>query len=203
MQLNQAKVIVFARAPVKGQVKTRLARAVGDDRALAVYFELLGSVLQEMSGCGLPVYCYSDNPKDSYFDLWKETGIAFQQQTGDDLGERMFNSLKTEQTDLAPVILLGSDCPQLTCEVIRKVIDDLSKGKQVVIVPATDGGYVLIAFAGIIHASLFEGINWSSEIVLQQTKEKLKLLGLSFSLLEPLLDIDTLDDYENWLRISQ
>jgi len=203
MQLNHAKIIVFARAPEKGHVKTRLASVIGEDRALAVYRELLDSVLQKTSGCGFPVCCYSNKPNHAYFDHWKQQDIAFRQQAGTDLGERMSNSLQTESSASVPVILMGSDCPQLSCETIHSVVDDLDKGKQVVIVPATDGGYVLIAFAGNIYAQLFEGINWSTDIVLQQTEAKLKLLGLSYSLLEPLLDIDTFDDYQDWLRISQ
>ena len=203
MSLKHAKLIVFARAPVKGQVKTRLANRVGDDRALEIYRDMLDAALQEMSGCGLPVCVYSDHPEDSYFDHWKQKGMACQQQTGEDLGERMFNALQAEKSDMTPVILMGSDCPQLSCEMIRKVVDELHHGKQVVIVPSTDGGYVLIAFAEKIYPQVFEGIRWSTAKVMQQTEEKLRSLGLSYDLLTPLLDIDDFDDYQNWLGISQ
>lgn len=203
MSLNHAKLVVFARAPVKGQVKTRLASQVGDERALAIYRDMLDSVLQEMSACGFNLCGYSDNPDDSYFEDWKQQGIRFHQQTGEDLGERMFNALQAEKTDQAPVLLMGSDCPQLSCDIVYKVIHELDSGKQVVLVPSTDGGYVLIAFAEKIHFQLFDGISWSTDLVLQQTEEKLRSLGLSYSLLKPLLDIDDFDDYQNWLGISQ
>ena len=203
MQLTDAKIIVFARAPEKGRVKTRLAKTVGDARALAIYCQLLDSVFQEMSGCDYHVCCYSDNPGHAYFDPWKNKDIDFHQQMGASLGERMFNSLQTEKPDKAPVILLGSDCPQLSCEIIHQVIDELSRGKQVVIVPATDGGYVLIAFADKVYRQLFDDISWSTDKVMQQTKARLNDLGLSFSLMEPLLDIDTIEDYQQFSGISQ
>ena len=203
MSLKHAKLIVFARAPVKGQVKTRLANRIGDDRALEIYRDMLDSVLQEMSACNFNVCGYSDNPDDSYFAYWKQKGITFHQQTGEDLGERMFNALQTEKPDHAPVLLMGSDCPQLSCDIAHKVIHELDSGKQVVIVPSTDGGYVLIAFVKKIYPQLFEGISWSTGRVMQQTEEKLSSLGLSYSLLTPLLDIDDFDDYRNWLGISQ
>ena len=203
MSLKHAKLIVFARAPVKGQVKTRLANRIGDDRALEIYRGMLDSVLQEMTACHFNVSGYSDNPEDSYFEYWKQKGITFHQQTGDDLGERMFNALQTEKSDQAPVLLMGSDCPQLSCDIVHNVIHELDSGKQVVIVPSTDGGYVLIAFAGKIYPQIFEGISWSTGKVMRQSEEKLRSLGLSDSLLKPLLDIDDFDDYQNWLGISQ
>lgn len=203
MPLNQPKVIVFARAPVKGQVKTRLASHIGDETALAIYQQMLTAVLQEMSACDFNVCAYSDYPDDRYFDDWKQKGIVFHQQTGDDLGERMFNALHTEKSDEVPVLLMGSDCPQLSCDVVANVVDELHKGSQVVIVPSTDGGYVLIAFADKIYPQLFEGISWSSGLVMQQTEKKLRSLGLCYSLLPPLLDIDDFDDYQNWLGISK
>jgi len=203
VSLKYAKLIVFARAPVKGQVKTRLASQVGDERALAIYRDMLDSVLQEMSGCGFPVCVYSDHPEDSYFDRWKQKGMACHQQTGEDLGERMFNALQAEKSGRAPVLLMGSDCPQISCDIVHKVIHEIDNGKQVVFVPSPDGGYVLIAFGGEVSPRLFEGISWSTALVMQQTEEKLRSLGLSYSLLEPLLDIDDFDDYQNWLGISQ
>ncbi len=203
MQLKQAKIIVFARAPLKGQVKTRLASSIGDDRALDIYLELLDSVLHEISGCDFPVCCYSDFPDHGYFDFWKEKDIEIKLQTGADLGERMFNALGAETGEQAAVVLIGSDCPYLSCEVIHQVFTDLENGRQVVIVPSVDGGYVLIAFAEKIHAQLFEGIDWSTDRVMQQTEAKLNELGLSHSLLEPSSDIDTFDDYKTWLGVGQ
>jgi rSAM/selenodomain-associated transferase 1 len=203
MQLNQAKIIVFARAPQKGRVKTRLARSIGDEKALVVYQKMLESTLCEAIKSGHQVCCYTDQPGHGYFAQWQQQGIIFYRQHGEDIGSRMLNAFSQEQSGEMPVLLMGSDCPQMSANVIEKVIDTLASKRQVVIVPSDDGGYVLIAFRNQVYRDLFEDISWSSEKVLAQTIAKLQALELPYSLLEPLMDIDTAEDYERWLSIGQ
>ena len=203
MQLARGNLIVFARAPVRGRVKTRLARVLGDGRALQIYLQFLEYILSTATKSGFTIKCYTDEPSHDYFHQWSEKGIAIHPQVGNDIGERMYHAMAAEQSSDRPVILLGSDCPQITCLTLNEVETRLNSGKQVVIVPSDDGGYVLIAFRDQVYPELFQDIAWSTAQVLSQTISKATMLGLSYSLLEPLLDVDTAEDYQRWLSISE
>ena len=203
MPINDAKIILFARAPVKGQVKTRLAVSVGEDVALGIYVEMLELTFRAVLATGFRVSAFVDEPENSYFAKWQQQGVKLFSQSGADLGQRMYDALVHQQRKNGPVLLLGSDCPQISSTLINRVVHLLASQNEVVIVPSNDGGYVLIAFASKVRKELFEDISWSTDRVLEQTIAKLKMLSLSYHLLEPLLDIDTVEDYQYWLSISQ
>lgn len=159
------------------------------------------------------------SPKLCSYELWSDDvqhdfichasathGITKQQQIGADLGEKMFNALNATLKTSNKAILIGSDCPEIDTDYIHLAIQKLDT-VDVVIGPATDGGYVLIA-ARKITAEIFNDINWGGSQVLQQTKKQLQQSSLSWCLLPALTDIDTAADLQqfsnkpkyHWLR---
>lgn len=181
-------LIVFAKNPVKGKVKSRLAKTVGDDVALAVYAKLLKHTLD----VSIPLNCekiiyYSDFiPVD---DNFKQSGFVQKLQRGSDLGERMLNAFHDSfQLGFDSVCIIGTDCFELSTDILRAAFDILKKN-QAVIGPAEDGGYYLLGLSFPCEA-LFKNKSWSTEKVLKETIETMNYKKISFSLLPQLRDID-------------
>ena len=195
------QLILFARAPVVGQVTSRIARQAGKQAALSIYQQLLDQLFDQFSKPQkFAVCCYTDQPDHAYFLAYKKQGINFYPQQGENLGQRMFNALSNQIKSFSAVVLIGSDCPALTPTLVEEAFRKLSTGYQAVITPAEDGGYVLIGFSGSLCPDIFEDIAWGSEKVLEQTRQKLKRSGLKFCQLQALADIDTYEDYQNWQK---
>lgn len=186
---------VFIKNPEKGAVKTRLAASVGDDRALFVYKKLLDYTRNLVSGIDAQKEVwYSKFVDDS--DGWGIENFTKKQQSGANLGERMRNAFKESfiQDREQFVVLIGSDCAELTPEILEQAFEELRK-KDLVIGPAEDGGYYLIGMSRFIP-EIFVGIDWSTENVLSQTLTKAKKEGAGFALLSELNDVDTIEDWE-------
>jgi len=200
-------LIVFVKNPIQGNVKTRLAATVGHEKAVEVYIELLKhtkKVIKKLLESaptsvqfGVNVY-YGDYVNSN--DLWSELPVNKYLQSEGDLGERMKNALKAEfVAGASQVVIIGSDCLMLRPRHIKNAMDELGT-VDVVIGPATDGGYYLLGMKQL-HPFLFENKSWSQSTVLEETLTDLteKKLGdntqLSYSLLETLSDVDTWEDY--------
>ncbi|MBL4761237.1 MAG: TIGR04282 family arsenosugar biosynthesis glycosyltransferase [Gammaproteobacteria bacterium] len=207
------KVLLFAKAPVAGYCKTRLIPALGLEATTHLHQKMINhclATLQTMQRRNHKLYSYELWSDDSQHAFIAQAGathqIKIQQQSGTDLGQKMFNALNTALKTSKKVILIGSDCPEIDSDYI-----DLAKQKldscDVVIGPAIDGGYVLIAVRKITP-EIFNYINWGSDQVLQQTKSQLQQSSLSWCLLSALTDIDTAADLQrlankpeyDWLR---
>ncbi len=193
--LSNKTVKVFIKNPKKGVVKTRLAVSVGEDQALSIYKKLLAytkDLILELEAQKEVWYSkFIDNNDD-----WDLKNFAKKLQSGADLGERMKNALK-ESFDEDPkqlVILIGSDCAELTQKVIEEAFEELREN-DLVIGPAEDGGYYLIGMSKYIPG-IFDGIEWSTENVLSQTLAKAKNEHASVFLLKKLNDVDTIEDWE-------
>jgi uncharacterized protein len=190
MQKKEA-LIIFARAPEKGKVKTRLAVSIGENAALTVYEALLQhtqAVTKNLT-CDKYVFYASHIPKQ---DLW-DNGYSKESQQGENLGDRMKNALHLLfQQGYLRVVLIGSDCFELTEAILKKAFSHLDKS-EMVIGPAQDGGYYLIGMKDDLK-DVFEGMEWSTENVWQQTKEQILAQGYTYHLLPVLNDVDTLDD---------
>jgi rSAM/selenodomain-associated transferase 1 len=187
-------LIIFVKNPVPGQVKTRLARSIGDQQAADVYKHLLAHTKRmagELEDVQRLVY-YADAVNRN--DLWEEERYEKRAQNGADLGERMAGSIaETMGSDFKKVVIIGSDCLEIGAKHIRLAYRKLDEA-DVVIGPASDGGYYLLGMK-TLHRILFEDIVWSSKEVFNITLEKINQLGLSYYLLEILSDIDDLEDY--------
>lgn len=183
------KLIIMAKPPVLGLVKTRLAATIGDEQALKVYRELLALTFAVAHESTLEaiVHFSEEAPFISDFSLFEKDF-----QEGDGLGERILKSFSKELSDADGCIMIGADCPDLTSEILQLAVHALEKN-DVVLGPSDDGGYYLI---GVNEAepALFDQIAWSTDTVLQSTVDNAEKLGKKVSLLPALFDIDDIED---------
>lgn len=194
----QACVAMFARTPVLGKVKTRLASVLGEQGALDLYVQMLTQQIKMLNGCQLAarqLWVEGDREAPLFSSFKGETFT----QSGADLGARMKHAAGEALKEHASVVLIGSDCPSLDAEYLERALHLLDEpATDIVLGPALDGGYVLIGMRRI-YPALFEGIDWGSEKVLQQTIDKIQHLGLTCRTLEALQDIDRPADLKTLL----
>jgi rSAM/selenodomain-associated transferase 1 len=201
-ELQQIDVAVFARAPVAGEVKTRLIPQLGAEGAAALQQAFIRRSLATALAAGVgPVslWCTPDCQHPVFLACARELDVPLYAQRGVDLGARMFAAFARLGRRHA-TLLIGTDCPALTAVEIRTAAGSLMEGKDAVLVPAEDGGYVLI---GLSHpvASLFHGIALGSGAVMAETRARLHGAGLCWQELAPSWDVDRPEDYER-LRAS-
>ncbi|UCD69853.1 MAG: TIGR04282 family arsenosugar biosynthesis glycosyltransferase [Betaproteobacteria bacterium] len=195
------RVQVFARAPVSGQVKTRLIPRLGADAAARVQTKLTEHAVATAIATNLgPVelWCSPDTTHPSFAAL-AQRGVVLHDQGAGDLGERMYRALSSAVLNGDMAVLIGSDCPSLTLDDLRCAAQALLAGADVALVPAEDGGYVLIA-ARTCASRLFDGVAWGSHRVMAQTRSRLRELGQTWQELPPRWDIDRPEDYDRLLR---
>jgi len=186
------RLLVFARAPVAGQAKTRLIPALGAEGAARLHGRLVRRALEAASGSGagfVELWCAPDCSHEFLQDCARSSGCRLQAQTAGDLGQRMRAALEAG----LPAVLLGSDAPGLTADTVRTAAATLARGSDCVLVPALDGGYVLIGLT-VPAPQLFEGIGWGGPQVLEQTRRRCMQLGLRFVELPACPDIDRPED---------
>lgn len=191
-------LIVFVRNPIRGKVKKRLAREIGNDAALKLYQHLLEHTAQVCSSLSVDkkVY-YSDfvEPKD----LWKNLNFDQKVQRGSHLGERMKMAFSEGfQEGYENIILIGSDLWELDQEILENAISGIRRF-QYVIGPARDGGYYLIGMNSL-NSCLFEQKDWGTETVLRDTLQDLEKESLI--LLDERNDIDTLEDLREFPELQ-
>ena len=193
------QVCLFAKTPVYGRVKTRLEPELGKDKCLSVHKWLVEDRLNMLSEVGpdgydLALYV-TDDPQDPYWqNISVQYPISIYLQVGSSLGERMYKAVEDTLKHKDWVILIGADCPDLDVGYLNSAVSELEVGHRVVIGPAEDGGYVLMAVKEPM-AELFEGIDWGTDRVLEQTKGILERQNIPYSQLQPLKDLDVWDDY--------
>ena len=190
------KVIVFAKEPLAGQVKTRLLTQLSAERALALHIAMLKWVcgqIRRSQLCPIALYVTSNPQHKAFLSLCNKKDIYT--QSGDDLGAKMANAAEQclLQPDVDKVLLVGADCPAIDGNYIHQAIAALDAGNQVVIGPASDGGYVLLGLQSV-YSELFENINWGSDKVLSQTTAGLAATGRAYHLLPTLWDVDRPED---------
>ena len=187
---------VFVKAPVPGQVKTRLATELGAERATQLYRRLGRHVVQQVVSAEYEtVVWYAAAGDGSLVRAWLDgLGVSrFVSQAGVGLGNRLPTALAKHFCEGAPrVVIIGSDCPGVDSRLMAQAFAALGR-HDVVLGPAWDGGYYLIGMKEL-HASLFENIAWSSSTVARETQMRARAAGLSCHLLPTLRDVDTLAD---------
>lgn len=187
---------VFAKAPVEGRVKTRLAADVGGPRAVEIYRAIGRSTLDALRGGSYRLIVFG-SPADpdsltSIADWLGRDGIEVRAQSDGDLGRRMAKATEDVLTEAAAVVIVGTDIPGIDEAIVTEAFRRL-RDHDVVIGPATDGGYYLVGLSSP-RPELFEGIEWSTSLVLPQTLDRIAGRGLSVALLEEKTDVDTVDD---------
>ncbi|MCG3871571.1 TIGR04282 family arsenosugar biosynthesis glycosyltransferase [Psychrobacter sp. Ps7] len=183
--------------------KTRLQPALGIEGAAQMAHKLLLHSIEQAVATGFTVeLCVSPAPTDPCWQLLDfPESLRWSAQAEGDLGLRMLTASQQALTRFEHVILIGTDCPNLTTIRIRQAAQQLETQDSVMI-PAFDGGYVLFGFKQVA-ARLFSNIEWSTASVAKVTQQRLAELRWSVALLEPLPDIDEPEDLpylpEDWL----
>jgi uncharacterized protein len=195
------QLIVFVKAPRAGTVKTRLAKAMGEAAACAAYRRLVEVVLNNLSGLPLELR-YTPDDAAPEIQPWLRTGWQACPQGEGDLGARLQGACDQHfSAGAKAVVIIGSDCPHVTRDDIREASRLLRKS-DLVLGPATDGGYWLIGLRQP-QPALFEGIRWGTEEVLAQTLERARNASLKIQLLRILSDVDTQKDWNEFVNSSR
>ena len=203
MPLGNAVLLVFARAPRPGQVKTRLIPHVGAERAAAIYRELLARTLQTALHAGFAAtQLWLAGDRHPYFDnIANGAALDIYQQQGADLGDRMQHAFARALKRYRVAILIGSDCPVLTAGDLKQARHALRKN-DIVLGPARDGGYYLIGLCKN-SPTLFKGIAWGRASVLSETRARIKALDWQLSLLTERWDVDDLQSLQDYLALQE
>lgn len=188
-------LIIFVRHPELGKVKTRIAKTVGDKKALHIYQELLQHTYEITMNLDVDCFVfYSD--AIHHDDIWATGEFKKYVQQGDTLGNRMLHAFQTVFSQgYARICIIGSDCFALTMTIIQKAFDHLQTN-DLVIGPALDGGYYLLGMQ-TLFPSLFHLKEWSNADVFNETMKMVNQLNLSSVNLVTLSDIDTEEDWNN------
>ena len=189
-------LVVIAKQPERGKVKTRIAAVLGDDRTIEVYRCALRDTLAlALSITGVTHALSYAPPTEHGRRYFEHVASAFEliAQEGAAFGERLSGTFARLLARYNPVVLIGSDGPDLPAAFIKRAFDLLQADVEVVLGPAHDGGYYLIGMRSM-HPVLFERINWSTDVVAEQTRERAAEAGLLLSELPLWHDLDTVDD---------
>lgn len=194
------QLAVFAKAPVAGEVKTRLTPSISSAQTCKLHKKLVLHTLQMATSLAFCQSVLFASKADKWWDeLLQEHPVELHYQQGKDLGERMHSAIQVlwsalEETKMASqILLIGTDCPFITDEYIKQAYSELNDS-DLVIGPAEDGGYVLIGMTAP-HRELFEGVDWGTAQVLDQTLAIAHSLGLSYRVLSVQRDIDRPEDF--------
>lgn len=189
-------ILVFCKAPIPGQVKTRLTSAISTKAAADVHIRLTRHTLAMVSAaklCSVQLWCSPDTEHPFFRNCIAEFNVSLYQQQGADLGARMHAGLDKALQQYNQVLLLGCDCPSLTAKDLRQAITALKAGYDVVLAPAEDGGYALIGL-NQIHSDLFFDMVWGNSDILANTRNRIIRLDLNCLELAEQWDVDTPDD---------
>jgi rSAM/selenodomain-associated transferase 1 len=205
----QVALLIFAKSPIAGSVKTRMQPNLSEADCLLLHKALVRLTLakfKNLDSSKVDKTLLLTGPLDRAYRYAAEFGVAdeffIDVQFGKDLGERLTNALENKfNSGYLKVIIIGTDSPLLRIEQIESSIDALSE-HEVVIGPSADGGYYLIGFSANIPAVL-RGISWGESSVYEQTLKRIRLHGLSWKKLETGFDVDTMEDLRELYRHLQ
>lgn len=192
-----ARVVFFAKAPVAGKVKTRFIPTLGEQGALALHRQLIELTWQRITrGSDLPVELWWSEPgQQAWFAGECQPDVVFVQQ-GQDLGQRMAHALRDALTRSQMALVVGADCASLDADYLQQAVQVLNSGADLVIGPAEDGGYVLLGVKNRVPDGIFDGVDWGSDQVFAQTRQRLNAAGIRWQPLAPRWDVDRPEDLE-------
>lgn len=186
-------LLIFVKNPVIGKVKTRIAKHLGNKKALEIYNFLLDHSVQITTPVDVVKQVYYSE-EIWYNDIWDNRIYSKRSQEGSDLGERMGNAIKNGFNEgFTNIILIGSDIFDLNQHIIENAFLEL-KNHDYVLGPAEDGGYYLIGMKSL-NSEVFKNKNWGTSSVLQETLDDLKEKDLK--ILETLNDVDVFGDIKD------
>jgi uncharacterized protein len=194
------QLIIFTRFPEPGKTKTRLIPLLGEQGASELHRRMTEATIKQakilLDDNSLSVkICFTGGTIDDMKN-WLGGDLIYQVQQGEGLGDRMkFAFTEAFLGQMTQVVMIGTDCPDLTASIIQQAFAALS-AHDLVLGPAQDGGYYLIGLKRVF-TELFTGIAWGTDTVLAKTLEIARTLGLKIALLPVLRDIDRPEDIDN------
>lgn len=195
--VSDEHLLIFARYPELGKVKTRLAAGVGPEKALAVYQQLLSHTEAVVAPLAVERTLWlAAAPPAGAAPLWAGTTQRLQPALPD-LGQRMEQAFDAAfAVGARRVVIIGTDCPGLSTALLHRAFHALHS-TDVVLGPATDGGYYLLGLRRP-QPALFQGISWSTATVRRDTLATAQRQGLRVRELPMLGDVDTAEDWQAW-----
>ena len=205
--MNDKKInglIVFAKYPEQGKVKTRLAEGIGNNKATQFYKLCAENLFDQAANISFThTYLFFDpSSTKEKMKEWIKFDFEYNPQNNSDLGKRMSEAFKTLfDKGFKKAVIVGTDVPDMNKIIIEQTFDLLDK-YDLVISPSPDGGYNLLGMKKL-NLNLFENIEWSSSSVLSKTVDAAKKQNLTIKLLDQLIDIDTEKELLEWLATSK
>lgn len=195
-------LIVLARAPEPGRVKTRLVPLLGEKGAARLHAHLVERTLKTARAAGFEriyLYCAPGMKANFFRKMQKQFHVCLRSQGRGDVGDRMHGAFKRVLRRHAYAVLIGTDCPALRPADLRAAARCLRGGADAVLAPAEDGGYPLIGLRRVSRR-LFDGVAWGGPQVLAQSRRRLQALGWRWKELRTLWDVDRPEDVARLLR---
>jgi rSAM/selenodomain-associated transferase 1 len=196
MDAPRITLCIMAKAPVSGQVKTRLCPPLSLDEAARLYQCFLEDKIAQVRGIqgAEPVLAYAPDSAAVVFEALAPR-VTLMPQRGGDLTSRLVSVLeRLFASGFDAAIVIDSDTPTLPSRFLEQAVAQLASGEpDLVLGPSDDGGYYLIGLRGV-HRALFEGMPWSTPAVLEETLSRARALGLRVAQLAPWYDVDTGED---------
>jgi rSAM/selenodomain-associated transferase 1 len=192
---ERVAVAVVAKAPIAGFAKTRLIPVLGADGAALLQARLTERAVATACAAAVgpvTVWAIPDESHPGFQALAASFDVAFARQGDGDLGARMLAAVATAA---GPCLVIGTDCPVLTTIHLRNAADILRQGADAVVIPADDGGYVLIGMRQA-QPALLSDMRWSIPDVMDETRRRLRKLGLAWQEPVTLWDVDVPVDLE-------
>jgi len=189
-------LIIFAKQPIPGQVKTRLGKTMGMEKAAQIYETLLIHTLRVAAQCaGVTLYLYKTRESDArYFETITSIPLVIRDQINGDLGQRMVTALgDVLEKDADKALIIGTDCPGINAACLYDAFNRLDT-HELVIGPTKDGGYYLLGMKQP-HDFLFENMLWSTAAVFAETIKRITARNLDVFTLDTLVDVDEEKDW--------
>ena len=191
-------ILIFAKAPVAGQVKTRLVPLLGECGAAEISRLLLYSLVHKLESEKLAdteIWCMPNRLHPDFQYIQSILDCSLSNQVGDDLGERMLYAVDKALQHYRRVVLIGTDCPEMSTRYLKQAIRYLNEGMDAVLGPAEDGGYVLLGLTKTATC-LFNGLPWGTDKILEMTRTCFLSMGWKWRELPDLWDVDRPEDLE-------
>jgi rSAM/selenodomain-associated transferase 1 len=188
----KTSIAILAKAPIPGRAKSRLIPSIGAHAAAILQERMTAQTVETTLAAGtgpVTLWCAPDPSHVSFRELALLHRLPLKRQVDGDLGARMLAALAATG---GPTLVIGTDCPAFTVEHLRHAANALREA-DVVLIPAEDGGYVLIG-ARAAHASLFSDMTWGAATVLAETRKRIAALDLTAIEFAPLWDVDNESD---------
>jgi uncharacterized protein len=185
-------LLVFAKAPLAGAVKTRLCPPLADQQAAELHQRLIWHTLESASSAAIgpiELWCTPSIHEPFFAQCGAHFQLELRTQGSGDLGDKMQAALYDALNRAKRAILIGSDCPTITPEYLRQANATLDSNHDIVLGPAEDGGYGLIGAVGKVP-DIFSGIPWGSALVMKATLGRLSDIGSQWCELPTIWDVD-------------